>query len=136
VTFRDVVSASGQGDARRLAREDASRIAVVDRGGPRSVVFQCPCGCAEVLVINVDPALKKWWELRRTERGLSLVPSVWRTTGCRSHFILWENRVWWCSLRDHEWDELPEDEAWPRELINALRRAWDRYRARRRQSGL
>lgn len=126
--FHEVVTVSGQAEARRLAREDTNRLVVIDRIGPRSVLFQCPCGCGDTLVINVDPKLKRPWRLRQNKRGLSLVPSVWRTTGCLSHFILWENRVWWCGLRDWDSDDLPEDDSWPEEMTNELRRSWKEYR--------
>ena len=33
---------------------------------------------------------------------MSLIPSVRRTSGCRSHFIVWRNQIWWCSRR---WDD-------------------------------
>src|SRR6266581_987414 len=84
-------------DSLHKARETASNgnsIAIVIRGRPRWVVFQCPCECGEVLSINVDARAGKAWKLRLDNRLLSLRPSVWKTAGCRSHFVLWENEVW------------------------------------------
>lgn len=132
MTFSEVVAASDQSAARRLARENTGRLVVIDRGGPRSVVFQCPCGCGDMLVINVDPALKRCWRFRRDEQGISLMPSIWRTTGCHSHFILWENRVWWCGSRDWDSDVLIEDEAWPEQMKNELRHSWAEFRRLRK----
>ncbi len=31
---------------------------------------------------------------------VSLYPSVWRHTGCKSHFIIWRSRIYWC-----DWDD-------------------------------
>lgn len=126
--FQDVVTACGQADARRLVRKKTDRLVIIDRNGPRSVLFQCPCGCGDTLVINVDRALKRSWRLRHNHRGVSLMPSVWRTTGCRSHFVLWENRVWWCGLGEWDDDALPQDESWPEEMTKALRCSWTKYR--------
>jgi hypothetical protein len=115
--FTEIVEAANRDDARKLATESAARIVVIERHGPRAVVFQCPCGCGETMVVNVDPALKRAWRVRRDHRGLTLLPSVWRTSGCESHFVLWENRVWWCDFRDPDRvTELPERDDWPEEL--------------------
>lgn len=128
MTFEDIVTTDNQSAARRLATESATRLVLIDRHGPRSVLFQCPCGCGDVLVINVDHKLRQAWRLRRGDRGISLMPSVWRTTGCRSHFILWENSVWWCRYDPEDETEPAVDEAWPEELARELRRAWyDRW---------
>lgn len=108
--------------ALRLARDDANRLVVVDRDGERNVVFQCPCGCAEILVINVDARLQQSWRLRRSRKGLSLIPSVWRTSGCRSHFVLWDSRVWWCGPLDDADEDPAKQESWPRGLLRELRR--------------
>jgi hypothetical protein len=124
VTFREVLSASTQTEARRVVRERPGRLVVVERAGPRSIVFQCPCCCGETLTINVDRYLKPWWRLRQGSRGISLIPSVWRTSGCQSHFILWENQILWCSVGGSGLEEPMENANWPEELTRALRRSW------------
>jgi hypothetical protein len=48
-----------------------------------------------VITINLDERTDKAWRLYRSERGLTLFPSVWRTTGCRSHFIVWDDTIFW-----------------------------------------
>lgn len=131
MTYDQVVTTDNQADARRLAAENAKRLVVIDRHGPRSVIFQCPCGCGDLLVINVDRKLRQAWRLRRDADGLSLIPSVWRTSGCESHFILWQNRIWWCryDLEDDATEPRIEDD-WPAELGHELRRAWYERRYR------
>ena len=125
MTYTEVCTAADQGEARRLAADNPTRIVIVERHGPRSVLFQCPCGCSDVLVINVDKKLRQAWTYRRSDRGVSLMPSVWRTTGCASHFILWENQAWWCRFRAADEDTAPEiQEDWPEELGRELQRSW------------
>jgi len=70
-------------------------VVVVERGTPRLLVMNCPDGCGEVLRINLDRRAGKAWRLYRDETGISLYPSVWRDTGCRSHFILWSDGIYW-----------------------------------------
>lgn len=54
--------------------------------------FYCPCGCGEVLSVNLAAATAKAWRVRYEEsHGLTVWPSVWRDTGCRSHFIIRRN---------------------------------------------
>jgi hypothetical protein len=68
---------------------------LVERGVTRAIVVSCPCGCGEPLPINLDPRAGPAWRLyRERSRGITLFPSVWRESGCRSHFILWRGRFY------------------------------------------
>lgn len=69
---------------------------VVVRGRERSIVIACPDGCGERLTINLDPAMGPAWRLYRTSGGVTLYPSVWRDSGCGSHFIVWRDSLLWC----------------------------------------
>lgn len=79
---------------------EAGDLAVVDRGKLRAVVIQCPDGCGEKLTVNLDPDAGKSWRLYRERDRYTLYPSVWRTTGCRSHFIVWSDQIYWMDWRD------------------------------------
>lgn len=70
---------------------------VVERVCVRSLVFLCPDGCDTGLTVNLDPRSGAAWRLYRRHGTLTLFPSVWRTDGCRSHFILWKDHIFWCS---------------------------------------
>jgi hypothetical protein len=72
-------------------------VVLVERGCPRSLVIKCPCGCGEELVINLDNRIGSAWRLYRDKRGLTLFPSVWRESGCQSHFIIWHDAVLMCN---------------------------------------
>lgn len=69
---------------------------LVRRGVLRSIVMACPDGCGEVLSVNLDGRAGKAWRYYDRGGDVSLFPSVWRDTGCESHFILWRSRIYWC----------------------------------------
>ena len=82
------------------------------------------------MVINVDRGAGPAWRLQIRDDRLTLMPSVWRTSGCRSHFVLWNSTVWWCGTDPQDGDP-PEDERWPAELVRELRAEWKRIRSGR-----
>lgn len=92
-------------------------IALVKRGVVRSAVMRCPDGCGEVITLNLDPRTDKAWRLYQSPDGLTLFPSVWRTTGCQSHFVLWNDILYWIDVLDIEEISPPiekqlEDRVW------------------------
>jgi hypothetical protein len=96
--------------------------AVVEREGTRrQIVISCPDGCGETLSINLDPRSGAAWRLYQRRRHWSLFPSIDRTSGCRSHFILWGGHIAWC---DYEGGGAEPE--WPRTLgdrvVESLRR--------------
>src|SRR5947208_4568845 len=67
---------------------------IIQRGQPRWIMLNCPCGCGEDIPINLDRRAAKAWRYYDGEgRGVTLFPSVWRDTGCQSHFIVWRGRI-------------------------------------------
>ena len=91
--------AASEADASRLL-ERAGDFAIVERGTPRLLVMKCPDECGDTLRINLDRRTAKAWRLYRDEDGISLFPSVWRDTGCRSHFIVWGDSIYWNDYGD------------------------------------
>lgn len=81
--------------------------ALVHRGVDRSLVIACPDGCGDVLTINLDARGGAAWTMYRERMGVSLFPSIWRETGCRSHFIVWRSKIYWCDSDD----EIVDDDA-------------------------
>lgn len=73
---------------------------LVSRGVTRSLVIACPDGCGDILTINLDERAGPAWRFYSDRRGASLFPSVWRDNGCRSHFIVWRSRIYWCDWKD------------------------------------
>ncbi len=69
------------------------QIFVITRGRPRWLKMHCPCGCGSVVSLNLDPRAGRSWRLSIREGRATLTPSVWRTSGCKSHFLLINNRA-------------------------------------------
>lgn len=64
---------------------------------PWSAALLCPCGCGELIHLSLLPDDPPSWQHRQdSKQKPSLEPSVWRTTGCRSHFFLSKGRIVWC----------------------------------------
>lgn len=70
--------------------------AVGESGHLWYVTFQCPCECGGVINLNLLPDDSPVWIFRDAPGGATIEPSIWRTTGCRSHFFLQGGRVLWC----------------------------------------
>lgn len=57
----------------------------------------CPCGCRDVINLSLVEDRSPSWRITRSQDGrVTLMPSVWRTVGCRSHFVLYRGNVFWC----------------------------------------
>jgi hypothetical protein len=86
-------------DASSLLSSPGSAV-LVRRGVDRSIAIACPDGCGEELTINLDPRTGPAWHYYDDAGAVSLYPSVWRKSGCRSHFIVWRSRIYWCDWHD------------------------------------
>lgn len=68
-------------------------------GGEKSpflAVIQCPCGCGESLHMNLLSSRDPCWELSINKNGsVTFKPSLWKRTGCRSHFHLINGEIRW-----------------------------------------
>lgn len=74
--------------------EEAGDAVLISRGGHhRCVMLDCPCGCRSSLPINVDPRSGPAWRLYSPGPMLTLYPSVWRESGCNSHFVVRRGQV-------------------------------------------
>ena len=87
---------------------------LVHRGVARSIAMACPDGCGEQLTINLDERAGPAWRHYVDGATVSLFPSVWRDTGCGSHFIVWRSKIYWCDW--HGEFEAPSDEVMERTL--------------------
>lgn len=75
-----------------------------DPGNEWAASFVCPCGCGEIITLNLlRQAGRPTW---RVQIGLgdvaTLVPSVWRKVGCKSHFIIRDGETIWCGNEPRE----------------------------------
>ena len=78
-------------------------VAVVSRDVPRMMLLNCPCGCGDTLVINLDRRAGPAWRVYSRGNKLTLFPSYWRESGCESHFVVWDDRIYWCDWDDESW---------------------------------
>ncbi len=60
-------------------------------------VLRCPCGCGATIQLPMTASSRPCWYFRGSPERPGLWPSVSRSTGCRSHFILRSGSVQWCS---------------------------------------
>lgn len=95
-------------EANALLCEPGSTV-LVHRGLARSIAMACPDGCGDQLTINLDERAGPAWRHYVDGQSVSLFPSVWRDTGCGSHFIVWRSKIYWCDLHD-ELDTPNEDD--------------------------
>lgn len=76
----------------------ADSVYIAGEGGHRwFVAMICPCGCGEILHMNLLPKSRPRWRLTENEDGtVTLYPSIWRKKGCGSHFFLRRGLIkWW-----------------------------------------
>ena len=58
----------------------------------------CPCGCGRRLEVMLLPGVKPRWDLAVDDQNRpTLLPSVWVSDGCRSHFWLRKGVIEWCN---------------------------------------
>lgn len=73
-------------------------------------IFRCPCGCQDVVSLAMQPPHQPRWSLDIDgEKRPTLHPSIWRNTGCMSHFWVRDGRVDWCPDSGREpWKVRPD----------------------------
>ena len=61
-----------------------------------AAVLQCPCGCGRTIRLNLLKEASPCWTYTVQRGRITLKPSVWGKTGCRSHFFIRQGRIEWC----------------------------------------
>lgn len=76
---------------------------VGDAGDPWSAGLICPCGCREHIKISLIRNDRPRWRYRtHNDSTVSLDPSIWRVTGCCSHFTMVRGRIRWARARRNQ----------------------------------
>jgi hypothetical protein len=61
---------------------------------PVAAMLLCPCGCGDIVRISLREQDDPHWYFSADEAGRpTLVPSIWRGSGCESHFTLTGGRL-------------------------------------------
>lgn len=63
------------------------------------VVFNCPCGCKQYVILPVTKNEQPNWEAliaRNMKSTITLMPSVHQVGGCGSHYFIRDGKVQWC----------------------------------------
>lgn len=64
----------------------------------------CPCGCGADLRMSLHQEGRPRWRVYVDfDRAVTLVPSVWRQVGCRSHFLMKAGEIRWVTSRWEHW---------------------------------
>lgn len=94
-SFRGVVYVSSDRDPSPMIR-DRFLVLVGSTERPKWARFSCPCGCGEILALNLMRSLSPRWEVQVSDDGKADVfPSV-HSLPCDSHFWIRHSRVDWC----------------------------------------
>ena len=77
--------------------EDDLLYVVGENGEYWMICFKCPCRCGELIHLNLLKEASPYWKFLVKNGRLSISPSIWKTTGCKSHFKIYNNKVKWFS---------------------------------------
>ena len=93
--YRRIIRVDSLPDVPALADDEIAL--VVDGAAPKWVVLNCPCGCQEQIRASLMRSHYPHWELQiEGDESVTLHPSLWRASGCGSHFFLRRGKVQWC----------------------------------------
>ncbi len=64
---------------------------------PWLLTFKCPCGCMNTIQLNLLREAKPQWKFKVLHNSkIDISPSIWRTSGCKSHFMIRKGKITWC----------------------------------------
>lgn len=86
-----------EGDTLPSALPSRDLVLTRDDGDDWSVGMRCPCGCGDKIELMILREARPRWDISVNKAGKpSLHPSVWRKSGCESHFWVRDGRILWC----------------------------------------
>ncbi|MGE6699473.1 DUF6527 family protein [Hyphomonas sp. NPDC076900] len=86
-----------EGDTPPEKLEQGVLLVASEDGELWAAAFLCPCKCGDRIELALIPEATPHWHLTNDAKNTpTLRPSVWRKTGCRSHFWLRDGRIHWC----------------------------------------
>ncbi|MBL1320845.1 MAG: hypothetical protein COA63_007255 [Methylophaga sp.] len=58
-------------------------------------LLMCPCGCKNKIYLNLIPGSKPTWKISVEGKTLTISPSIWGKSGCKSHFFIRLGEIVW-----------------------------------------
>ncbi|MBL7789353.1 MAG: hypothetical protein JNL75_05910 [Chitinophagales bacterium] len=63
---------------------------------PWLLAFNCPCGCHSIIQLDLLKDTDPCWKYKVTKKKkINISPSIWRTSGCKSHFFVRKSKIDW-----------------------------------------
>lgn len=63
---------------------------------PWLLVLTCPCGCKNLIQLNLLKDATPCWKYRILKKNkINISPSIWRINGCKSHFFVHKSKIKW-----------------------------------------
>lgn len=63
---------------------------------PWLLAFNCPCGCHSLIQLNLLKEADPCWKYKVTKKQkINISPSIWRHSGCKSHFFIKKSKIDW-----------------------------------------
>jgi hypothetical protein len=70
-----------------------------ERGNYWGAALLCPCGCEETIQLNLLKDVRPCWHIDELPDGsISIMPSIWRQKGCKSHFFVRDGQIEWSKI--------------------------------------
>jgi hypothetical protein len=57
------------------------------------LAFVCPCGCKQIIQLNVLKDDYPCWKFSLYRKRITIYPSIKRNTGCKSHFWIYRGKI-------------------------------------------
>jgi len=78
-------------------KNNTNTLYIENRGGKnRWIYLKCPCGCGDIISVNLMISAHPHWILSTNKSGnLDLSPSLNKITGCKSHFFIRDSQIVW-----------------------------------------
>ena len=69
---------------------------VGEKEQPWLIAFRCPCGCNNLIQLNLlKEARPRWNYVVSKKNKITVKPSIWRNVDCRSHFFIRKSKIKW-----------------------------------------
>lgn len=74
----------------------SNKIYIIKEGNnPDTLLFLCPCDCGSKIYLNLLHDASPRWDISFTKSKITVLPSINRTIGCKSHFFITSGKVRW-----------------------------------------